>query len=149
MILETRTKATVEEGIKLREELEGRLFVSYTPGNGTIYHLLLTKLNGFCELVTDLIGIGPKCWLVTLLNQEPRPSALISDNGQLLHWSYVGEKLNLRTPDAVVVAELIGHLTGRPYITGEEVMSDIEEEMVSSEVLPKLSEDDEVAEVVP
>jgi hypothetical protein len=149
MSIEVRTKATVEEGIKVREELEGRLFISYAPGNGTAYHLLFTKLNGFCESITDLIGVGPKCWLVTLLNQEPRLSALISDNGQLLHWSYVGEKLNLETPDAVVVAELIGHITGRPYITGEEVMSEIEEEMVSSEVLPKLSEDDEVAEVVP
>ena len=143
MILDVRTKATVEEGIKVREELEGRLFISYAPGNGTAYHLLFTKLNGFCESVTDLIGVGPKCWLVTVLNQEPRPSVLISDNGQLLHWSYVGEKLELRTPDAVVVAELIGHITGRPYITGDEVMSALAEELVSSEQLPKPEEDGE------
>lgn len=132
MILDIRTKATVEEGIRVRQEMEGRLFVSYEPGNGTRYLLLLTKLDGFSESVTELIGVGPKCWSVTLLNREPHPLVFISDNGQLLHWSYVSEKLGLRIPDAVVVAELIGHLTGRPYITGEEVMKSLDEELVSS-----------------
>lgn len=146
MILDVRTKATVEEGIVVRQELEGRLFIAYAPGNGTQYLLLFTKLDGFGDQVTDLLGIGPKCWMVTVLNQEPRPSALITDNGQLLHWSYVGEKLGFRTPDAVVVAELIGQITGRPYLTGEEVMSALEEELVSSERLPKLSEDLEETE---
>jgi hypothetical protein len=141
MILDVRTKATVEEGIIARQELEGRLFIAYAPGNGTQYLLLFTKLDGFGEKVTDLLGIGSKCWMVTVLNQEPRPSAFITDNGQLLHWSYVGEKLGFRTPDAVVVAELIGHITGRPYLTGEEVMSALEEEvLVSSERLPKPEE---------
>lgn len=128
MILNVRTKKTVKEGIRVQEEFEGRLFVSYEPGNGTRYILLFTKLDGFSEGVGDLIGVGPKCWVVTYLNRDPRPSALISDNGQLLHWSYVGKKLQLRTPDAVVVAELIGHITGRPYITGDEVMSFLDEE---------------------
>jgi hypothetical protein len=72
---------------------------------------------------------------------------LVSDNGQLLHWSYVGEKLGFRTPDAIVVTELIGHITGRPYITGEEVISELEEEaLVSSEQLLKPDEIVEKAE---
>jgi len=137
---------TVESGIKRKEVSGACTFVSYCPGNGTKYDLMFTELTSFSDGAKDLMGVSEKCWLVTSLNQEPRPSALITNNGQLLHWAYVGEKLGLRTPDAVVVAELIGHITGRPYITGEEVMSDLAEELVSSEQLPKPNEDGEETE---
>lgn len=130
MSIEVRTKATVEEGIIARQEIEGRLFLSYAPGNGSVYLLLFTSLTGLDERNSDLIGIGPKCWLVTLLNYDPRPSALISDNGQHLNWTYVREKMGrnergrhvLGEPDAIVVTELIGHITGRPYVTSEEIL---------------------------
>ena len=122
MFLDVRTKATVEEGIVTREGLEGRLVVSYTPGNGTKYDLMFTELSGFSELTKDLMGVPEKCWLVTVLNHDPRPSIILSDSGQFLHWTYVQEKLGLREPDAVVVTELIGHITGRPYATSEEVL---------------------------
>ena len=135
-LLDVRTLPTVEAGIKCKEEKGTCKFVSYCPGNGTKYDLMFTDLTSFSESTKDLMGVPEKGWLVTVLNQDPRPSALISDNGQLLHWTYVGEKLGFRTPDAIVVTELIGHITGRSYITGEEVMNELAEELVTYEQLP-------------
>jgi hypothetical protein len=151
MSIEVRTKATVEEGVVARQELEGRLFITYDPGNGSRYLLLFTSLTGLDERNLDLIGVGPKCWLVTLLNYDPRPSALISDNGQHLNWTYVREKMGrnerghhvLGEPDAIVVTELIGHLTGRSYVTSEEILKVVAEEEGRRKRIPTSREIDE------
>jgi hypothetical protein len=51
---------------------------------------------------------------------------VVTDNqGVLLHWEYVREKLKVSAADAVVLAELIGFVTGRTYVSSDEFLEDI------------------------
>lgn len=53
-------------------------------------------------------------------------SMVVMDNqGGLLHWEYVREKLKVAAADAVVLAELIGFVTGRTYVPSEEFLEEI------------------------
>ena len=129
MNLEVRTKSTVEEGITHREDLDvGRTFISYAPGNGSQYNLLFTNVTSFGPGARDLLGIRAG-WLVTLTNADPRPSILISETKEKLYWGYILTHLgrSIGKADAVVLAELIGYFTGRPYVTSEEILAEEEQ----------------------
>jgi hypothetical protein len=82
--------------------------VDYQPGNGTAYHLVFTPIP-----ITDAserIGVG-QSHLVTLVNYGR--SMVVADTGGYLSPSYVALKLKVGAGDAVVLAEIIAHFTGR------------------------------------
>jgi hypothetical protein len=125
MNLDVRTKKTIEEGIQIREESEGSIFVLYSPGNGTIYTVVFRNLSNCSPELKDRMGLGT-CggWLVTYMNWLTMPSMIVLEDPQgLLHWEYVREKLRgVGAADAVVLAELIGHMVGRTCIPSEEFL---------------------------
>lgn len=127
MHYDLRTKKTVEEGIQLREGDEDSIFILYAPGNGTNYLVSLQSFSVCGPKMKERIGIGStgEGWLVTYLSPVFAVSMVITHIG-LLHWEYVWEKLRITTSDAVVLAELIGHVTGRPYISCEEFLAGVE-----------------------
>ena len=55
-------------------------------------------------------------------------SMIVVDNKALLHFGYVQKKLGCGISDAVCLAEIIGHCTGRTFYTCEEVAEMSEEE---------------------
>jgi len=120
MNLDTRTKKTIEEGIDTYTIWRGgqAIYISYSPGNGTRYRLLFSKLDGLNlqELDTTAPQDG---WLVTNLNSMN--SMIVVDNKSMLYFEYVQKKLNCGIADAVCIAEIIGHCTGRTFYTCEEV----------------------------
>lgn len=123
MNLDLRTKKTIEEGIESCETTHGVRIVEYSPGNGTRYVLSLVELHGFSPETSEWFGFDPKgfAWLVTWLNHSPMTSmVVVKDDGALLHWIYLREKLNAGVPDAIVLAEVIGYITGRSYFPCEE-----------------------------
>ena len=125
MRLEVRTKKTIEEGICNRETGQGTEILVYAPGNGSIYIVSFMDLSGFGPEVKDRFGLGNEMngWLVTHVGHSPMPSMVVTDNGGgLLHWEYVREKLKVAAADAVVLAELIGFVTGRTYVPSEEFL---------------------------
>ena len=128
MRLEVRTKKTIEEGIQLREEVGGSTFLLYAPGNGTLYMVVVQSLSGYSPKMKDRMGLGLDGggWLVTYMGGVPMASMVVIDNqGGLLHWEYVREKLKVAAADAVVLAELIGFVTGRTYVPSEEFLEGI------------------------
>jgi hypothetical protein len=128
MRLEVRTKNTIEEGIRNRETIQGTEVVVYAPGNGSVYVVSFTNLSGLSPEGKDRFGLGSdgKGWLVTHVGYAPMPSMVVTDNqGGLLHWEYVREKLKVSASDAVVLAELIGFVTGRTYVPSEEFLEEI------------------------
>ena len=118
MNLDIRTKKTVEDGIVggiVRLISAPVRLVSYSPGNGTKYDLIFTNITGMA-CVGDQGG-----WLVTWINSYDLKAMVVTDHGGLLHWQYVMDKMRVSISDAVCLAEIIGHCTGRTYITCEEV----------------------------
>jgi hypothetical protein len=118
MKFDLRTKCSIEAGI-VTDLPKGSVigpvrFVDYQPGNGTRYNLVFTNING-----TDEVG-NNNGWLVTWLNSHDLKAMVVTDSGQLLHFSYVMEKMRACASDAVCLAEIIGYCTGRSYITCEE-----------------------------
>jgi len=125
MSLDVRTKTTIEEGIRIREEHGDSTFLLYAPGNGVLYTVLIQKLSTCSPEMKDRLGLGMlgDGWLVTYLSGLPMTSMVLVDNkGELLHWEYVREKLRLSISDAIVLAELIGHMLGRPYLPSEDFL---------------------------
>jgi len=127
MRLDVRTKKTIEEGIQLREERGDSTSILYAPANGTIYLVLIQKLAECSPELKDRMGLRDgEGWLVTYMGGVPMTSMVVIDNqGGLLHWEYVREKLRVSAADAVVLAELIGFVTGRDFIPSEEFLEEI------------------------
>ena len=72
------------------------------------------------------LGLDGDGWLVTHMGGAPMTSMVVTDNGGgLLHHEYVREKLKVSMCDAVVLAELIGHVVGREYIPSKEFLQSI------------------------
>ena len=59
MILDLRTKPTVQDGIVLQEK-NGSQIIVYEPGNGTRYTLVITPITsfGFTFKARDALGLG-------------------------------------------------------------------------------------------
>jgi len=113
MNLDIRTKNTVTEGIV--NHIQGNSGITheirYYPGNGTCYNLVFVKFEHYSE------------WLVTHINTMR--SMMVIKSNKLLHYNYVSEKLGCSTADGVCLAEIIGHVTERPYVTCEEIKRNI------------------------
>jgi hypothetical protein len=88
--------------------------IEYQPGNGTRYAIVFTRV---CDSPRYL---GGPCWVISW--PESSKSMYLRDGtGELLHWRYVVEKMNICKGDAVPIAELIARVTGRTAISSEEV----------------------------
>ncbi|MCK9567478.1 hypothetical protein M0R72_00850 [Candidatus Pacearchaeota archaeon] len=122
MNLDIRTLPTIDAGItEFRKEDREVMFVSYSPQNGTLYNLIFTDIKG-----SDEVG-EQGGWLVTWINSHDLKAMVVTDNGGFLAWQYVMEKMRASISDAVCLAEIIGHCTGREYDTCEEVARQAEE----------------------
>jgi hypothetical protein len=126
MNLDVRTKKTIEEGIQIREERGDSTFLLYAPENGTIYLVVIQKIGGCSPKMKDRMGLGidDGGWLVTYMGSVSTSMVVIDDPGGLLHWEYVRRKLHVGAADAVVLAELVGFVTGRAYIPSEEFLEE-------------------------
>lgn len=82
------------------------------PGNGMRYSLVFTDLRESED--------ERKEWLVTWINSANLNSMVVTDNGGLLHFSYVEEQMRVNLSDAICLAEIIGYCTGREFITCEQ-----------------------------
>lgn len=110
---ELRTRSTVEDGIYLRTECSGTTVVDYQPGNGTRYVVAITDLTDLRSEARDTLGghgQADSLFQVSRLNGGRGASMMIADR---VSWHRVKEcGLGGADVDAVVLAELIGYLTG-------------------------------------
>lgn len=109
-----RQTPSVEHGIAQRHEDEGVTLVVYEPGNMTRYVIALSAIP---DTACKVLGANPGAMLVSHTN---RSTCYTFQPKGLLHYAYVGAKLNIPEPDSVVIAELIGYLMGRPAVSCEE-----------------------------
>jgi hypothetical protein len=106
-----RTKS-IEDCAKFFRDYGGQKCVDWQPGNGTRYALL------FVELFGEMAGFDEaNSWQITWLSK--RKTMFISA-ASLVHYSYVQEKLECGTSDAICIAEAIGHILGVQSTTCEE-----------------------------
>lgn len=99
----TRTKPDVASGV-CSDKKDGRAHaVEYRPGNGITYSLVLTDLSGMGVSRNDGDTI---IWVKNFSRSLVLPAGEIS-------LAYVQDQLRCSITDAVVVAELLGWLTGR------------------------------------
>jgi len=125
---ELRNKPTVADGIVYHKSNHGEPgphseLVEYQPGNGTRYLLLITSVRTI-EGAEAKLGLQYNSVIVTdMLHSR---TMVLAPEG-FLHWQYVKEKMELRSiPDAVVLAELLGHITGREAISSEEASRELQ-----------------------
>jgi hypothetical protein len=97
-----RTK-TIAASVKSRTVCGNTTVLNYQPGNGTLYLIHLT----------DLRAMEDGCYTVALMTTGHGTCMTVADTGGYLSPGYVAEKLKIGKADAVVIAELIAHLTGR------------------------------------
>jgi len=119
-IREIRTKASIDDGIIMRESHGDVELMVYEPGNGTRYTLVFSRLIDHEECGT--VGWQDCSTIVTLWPGTIRSAAMVvaDEPGNMLHWRYVAEKLRLGFPDAVAVAEILGHHLGRSFVSALE-----------------------------
>lgn len=129
-----RTKATIEEGLTVlgsftgldREGAGGSPAraggggaasgaYKYSPGNGTVYRFTLADVPSAARVA---LGCGTSgAWVVFADLGAGRCCILQGGEAAgLLHPSYLKEKLHCGEADAVVLAEVVGHLLGRPVV---------------------------------
>lgn len=96
-----RTKSIVDS-IKSMIPCGNATTLVYEPGNGTRYEIVLTDLRA--------MGEG---YIVSLLTTSPGTCMRVADSGGYITATYVRSKLGVGLGDAVILAELIAHLTGR------------------------------------
>lgn len=114
-----RQRPSVEEGIARDFEDKGVRVIDYQPGNGTRYVLTFSEVP---KDACGLLGMGTSGSGVVVSDIHRQTSYPFSYGaGTMIHYRYVQEKLKYSAQvDAVVVAELLGVIMGRPFITCEE-----------------------------
>lgn len=99
----TRTKPDVASGV-CSDRKDGRArAVEYRPGNGTTYSLVLTDLSGMGMSRDDNDTL---VWVKNFGRSLTLSTGAVS-------LTYVQDHLRCSIMDAVVIAELLGWLTGR------------------------------------
>lgn len=97
-----RTK-TLPDSVKSRTQCGNTTVINYQPGNGTLYLIHLT----------DLRAMEDGGYTVALMTTGHGTCMTVADTGGYLSPGYVREKLKVGKADAVVLSEIIAHLTGR------------------------------------
>lgn len=93
-----RTK-TITDAIRSRVTNSLVTDIEYQPGNGSRYRVLIIDT--------------PSNYVVALVTEGHGTCMTVMPNGSHLSSGYVREKLKVGLGDAVILAELIAHLTGR------------------------------------
>lgn len=107
-----RTRETVEDGIKAREDNGATTFVEYQPGNGTRYALVFTRLNEM-PATRRALGAGEDAVLVTLATDPKGSRACVFTVGGYIEPYRVEERLTPRRfADAAALCEVIAHVVG-------------------------------------
>ena len=114
MPFDLRTNPSVDGGISLESRAgDGTRTVVYQPGNGTRYVLVITDLSELPGEAKAELGHGgnvPGLFMITRMVRWGGKSMLVAGP---IHWKEVREaKLATGVSDAVVLAEVIGYLTG-------------------------------------
>jgi len=87
-------------------------YITWQPGNGTRYDLILTQLE------VDTVGPKSGSWiLVGPWTDRPRVIFLDGATGGILHYSYIAEKFNVGPHDASVIALMVAPHVGREAVT--------------------------------
>ena len=97
-----RTK-TLPDSVKSRTQCGNTTVINYQPGNGSRYTLHLM----------DLRAMEDGGYTVALMTEGHGTCMTVMPGAGYLSAGYVAEKLKVGKADAVVLAEVIAHLTGR------------------------------------
>lgn len=126
-----RTKATVEEGIVLQDGHANVVIMDYQPGNGTRYELIFTRIP-YTPNRAYILGewaTRGAVWMVYLKNIQTKRNPIFVETGNHpLDWRDVWSSMDgfgISQNDAVCLAEVIAHVTGRPCKSAEEMTKDV------------------------
>ena len=114
---ELRTEPDVQSGIKVNDQDENVQLVTYEPGNGVRYSVILTHLG---SLKSENI-LGDETFLVYVMNLG---RGFLLPAGKI-HHHFIQEKLRCSIFDAVVLTELLGYLLEVECITVEQFVQDM------------------------
>lgn len=115
---EIRTKPSVEDGIMWRSECSSgyTTMVDYQPGNGTRYIVSITDFTTLSDEAKSTLGYGPPMpvplFQVTRLNGGFGMSMVFGERDEISWREFQKCGVTTAEADAVVLAELVGHLTG-------------------------------------
>lgn len=110
------TPEEIEASILERVEAEASTtIIEYQPGTGSRYALAIVDMGAMHHgAPSALAGTNAAgCWLVIDITDTKGRAMRVQKIDTFLHWKYVGEKLQCGATDALVIAELLGHLLGR------------------------------------
>lgn len=121
-----RTKPTVEESIVSRVPLDvsgsGACIIHYEPGDRTRYVLSFVPVTTLPARRLLHFDPNQEVWIVSRIETYNSASITLGRQfGSLLHWNEVSQRMKVNKAEAVVLAELIGHLLSREYISSEQV----------------------------
>lgn len=120
MRLELRTRPSVEAGIVTDETVGGVRLVEYQPGNGRKYVVSVSDVSRHANKGLALAR-SARTALVWVKEHGRGWDCSIGGDSQV-HFSLVQNRLGCSIFDAVVLAELLGFLLGRPAVSVEEFL---------------------------
>lgn len=107
-----RTKP-IEKAIIVQHTVGNTTMFEYQPGNGTRYFVHITDLRAMADAPPVVPGHGHPIYTVGLYTEGHGSCMTIQDDGSYLAATYVAQKLNVSMGDAIPLARLIAHATGR------------------------------------
>lgn len=124
MNMELRTK-TINESFRTRNSSGEVMTAIYEPGDGTRYVAVVTVLSNGADayaspMVREHLGISGGGFLAFI---EGYGTIVLARTG-LLHWRHIQGKLKVSERTAVILGELLGTLTGRPFVSCEMYLAD-------------------------
>jgi hypothetical protein len=117
---ELRTRPDVESGIRVDEEAGGTRILSYEPGNGRRYGIVLTDL---APLRKAEQAIGSDGGALAYVSNYGR--GVILPEGEPVHYHAVQAALRCSVFDAVVLAEMLGRVLGEECTTVDQFMQEM------------------------
>jgi hypothetical protein len=117
---ELRTKPDVRSGVIVDETSGGSRLVMYEPGNKVRYSLVLTALGPFRK-AGYVLGSGAG----SLVCVTSYGRSMVLPEGETIHHHVVQERMRCSVFDAVVLAELLGWLTGEECTTVESFVQEM------------------------
>jgi hypothetical protein len=118
--MDLRTKSIDDSIVVIEEVGNGEIIaLDYQPGNGTRYCLVVTKMTRLGPELLSSFGRSGPTWLVSWMSGSEGKA--MTCGGGFLHFNYVREKLRCSESDAIVIAEIVGRLTGQKYVSCDEM----------------------------
>lgn len=111
--MDLRTKPLTDSFVEM-EDCADTTVVNYQPGNGSRYTIVVTRITH--PKACKVLNFSDSAVVVNVLGMG---SMVIATHGYLTY-GYVQQKLKCSLSDAIVLAEVIGHLTGREAMSCEE-----------------------------